>query len=157
MTDLLLKTGDIPRLTKLSGNIDIDSLVPFIYTAQKNEIKRVLGLDLYNKILTDFIADTLADNYLIIYDEFIVDMLAYYSAANYMKFAPYQISNGGVYKHAPENAEIVDSLEVDKLITRYYSLGEGVELVFKEWIKDNPVPEYTQSCKNKSFKFPWML
>lgn len=157
-TTLLLKTDDLPRLTRLSGNIDVDSVTPYIYTAQKNQIRRVLGLPLYNKILADFDADTLAGNYLTIYEDFIVDMLVYYSAANYVQFGSYSISNGGIYRTVPENAESVAMTEIEKLINRYNELGAAVELVFVDWIKDNPVTEYTKTCSTANrFKFNWYL
>jgi len=154
---LLLKSDDIPKLTKISGNTDIDSLTPYIYAAQKNEIRRVLGLNLYNKILADFETDTLAGSYLTIYDEFVVDMLVYYSAANFTQFGSYQMSNGGIYRHIPDNGESVEYSEVALLITRFQQLGAAVELIFKDWIKDNPVAEYTQNCTSNSFKFNWFL
>lgn len=156
-TTLLLRTDDLSKLTKLSGNIDLDNLTPYIYAAQKNDIRRILGLNLYNKILNDFEQDELAGNYLLIYDEFIVDMLVYYSAANYMQFGSYTIANGGVFRMVPDNAEPVDASEVEKLIIRFQQLGASVELIFKDWIKDNPVPEYTTNCNSNSFKFNWFL
>lgn len=156
-TTLLLRPDDLPKLTKLSGNIDVDNLTPYIYTAQKNEIRRILGLPLYNKILTDFTNDALAGLYLTIYNEFIVDMLVYYSASNYVQFGSFQISNGGIYRHVPENSSAVDDSEIGKLINRYNQLGAAVELVFKEWIRDNSVPEYNSNCARNSFKFNWFL
>jgi hypothetical protein len=50
MIKLFLKPNDIPALTSFSGNIDIDQLAPCISIAQQTYIKRVLGLNLYNKI-----------------------------------------------------------------------------------------------------------
>lgn len=67
------------------------------------------------------------------------------------------IANGGVFRMIPDNAEPVDANEIDKLIIRFQQLGASVELVFKDWIKYNPVPEYNQSCENNSFKFNWFL
>jgi hypothetical protein len=155
---LLLRADDIPRLTKLSGNIDIDILTPYIYTAQKNEIRRILGIPLYNKILIDFENDELTGLYLNIYEDFIVDMLVYYSVATFTQFGSYQISNGGIYRHVPENSESVDISEVNTLISRFQQLGAAIELVFVDWIKDNPVPEYTKSCNSgNSFKLNWFL
>jgi len=156
-TTLLLRANDLPKLTKLSGNIDVDNLTPFIYTAQKNEIRRILGIPLYNKIVADFETDALADLYLTIYEEFVVDMLVYYSASHYVQFGSFQISNGGIYRHVPENSSAVDEPEISKLITRYNMLGAAVELVFKDWIKDNSVPEYTSNCGSNSFKLNWFL
>lgn len=156
---LLLGPNDMPRLTKISGNVDVDSLTPFIYIAQSTDIKRVLGAELYNKILTDFDNDDLSGEYLTIYDNFIVDMLVYYSSANFIKFAPYQISNGGIYRHVPENSDAVDVEEVNQLINRYNQLGAAIEQMFYEYMKDITLPEYSKTCGDEAlrFKFPWQL
>lgn len=158
-TTLLLGPNDIARLTKISGNVDIDSLTPFIYIAQTTDIKRVLGADLYNKILNDFDNNTLEDDYLTIYDNFIIDMLVYYSSANFVKFAPYQISNGGIFKHVPENSDSVDIEEVNQLINRYNQLGAAIESMFYDFMKDIDIPEYQPTCGSDKlrFKFPWQL
>lgn len=156
--DLLLKEDDIARLTSFSGNIDIDKLAPFIYTAQTNEIRRVLGLNLYNKILTDFINDTLAGDYLTIYNDYVVDMLTYYAASDYITFGTYMIDNGGIYRHEADNAVLVDQPDVDKLAMKYNSLGANMELKYLEFIKTITIPEIDNNCKDdNSFKFPWFL
>ena len=73
---LLLKPNDIPRLTSLSGNIDIDSIAPHVFTAQLNDVRRILGTNLYDKILSDYDADTLANEYATIYNDYVLMMLA---------------------------------------------------------------------------------
>lgn len=158
-TTLLLKTDDIARLSSISGNVDIDKLTPFIYTAQKNEIRRILGYTLYNKIVEDFDNDTLTDEYLIIYDEFVVDMLVYFASADFIKMGAYQITNGGVFKHNPENAEVVDLNEIKSLSASYKSLGNAVELVFKDYMSGITVEEYKGNCStsNNSLGLNWLI
>lgn len=160
-TTLLLKTDDIARLTSISGNLDIDQAVPFIYIAQRNEIKRILGIPLYEKILVDFENDTLSGTYLTIYTDFVVDMLTYFSASNIIKFTPYKVTNAGVYRTQPENGVTVEFEELVHLTKDYYALGNNLELMFVKWIKDNPVPEYPNDgcCTNhkSSYGFNWYL
>jgi len=74
MITLFLKENDIPALTSFSGNIDADSLKPHIFTAQTNDIKRILGTDLYNKMLADYEADALTGLYKTIYEDYLVPM-----------------------------------------------------------------------------------
>lgn len=150
---LLLKEEDIPTLTAFSGNIDADSLKPFIYIAQSNDIKRVLGVDLYAKIYADYSANTLTGLYKDIYDNYILDMLVYYSCTNYMAFGGYKTGNNGIFKRSAEGAQIVDYKEVDVLISRYRQLGANVETNFYEYIKTISIPEYTQTTDTNSTKF----
>lgn len=155
---LILKEDDITRLTSFTGNIDIDKLTPFIYTAQSNEIRRILGLELYNKILTDFDNDTLSGEYLKIYEDYIIDMLVYYSASDFLTFGTIIVDNGGVYRHTAENAELVEQADIDKLVMKYNSLGANKELQYKEYIKTITLPEIDNNCgTDNSFKFPWFL
>lgn len=153
---LMLSTGDMSRLTKISGNIDVDTLTPYIYNAQITEIKRILTLPLYDKIVADLVAKTLDGEYKIIYENFIIDMLVYYSAADFVKFGSFQMTNGGIYRHLPENATEVDGIEIDKIVKRYTNLGASIELMFYDYMKDISIPEYVVDCtKTNSFKFPW--
>ena len=43
MTKLIITIDDISRLSGFDGNIDNDSINPFIFMAQNSEIKRILG------------------------------------------------------------------------------------------------------------------
>ena len=54
MIKLIISIDDISRLSGFDGNIDNDSINPFIFMAQNSEIKRILGVNLYNKILSEF-------------------------------------------------------------------------------------------------------
>ena len=67
MIQLFIKETDIAELTGFSGNIDADSLIPAINVAQTTHLRRILGINLYNKIASDIENDTLAGNYLAIY------------------------------------------------------------------------------------------
>lgn len=148
---LLLSPDDIIRLTGLSGTIDLDKLTPFIRTAQRNEIRRILGYELYNKILLDYENDDLTGEYKIIYDEFIVDMLVYFSASDYIKMGTYAITDGGIFKYNPENGETVDINEIKSLVSSYKSLGNAIELLFKDYIKGTNITEYRNNgCDNNS-------
>ena len=51
MSKYLITIEDVALLSGFDGNIDNDSINPFIFMAQRNDIKRILGLNLYNKIV----------------------------------------------------------------------------------------------------------
>lgn len=158
-TTLLLRSDDIAKLSSISGTTDIDKLTPWIYSQQINQIRRILTVPLYDKILLDFENDTLAGDYLIIYENFVVDMLVYFSAATFISLAPYQITNGGVYKNVPENGETIDVSELNTIVSRYTALGNAVELIFNDFMKDANIPEYTKNCSSggSSYGLNWYL
>jgi len=136
---LLLKPNDIPRITSLSGNIDIDSLKPHIFTAQVTDIKRILGKTLYDKILED----TLTDEYLTIYDDYLVFILSYYATAYYMDDAGYKIVNNGVFKMTLENGETVSLKEIQYLAEKKRKLAINFEGQLLAYLKTISIPEYT--------------
>lgn len=158
---LLLRPDDLPMLSSISGNLDLDSTTPYIKMAQDGELKRILGIDLFKKISDDFESDTLSGVYKIIYEEFVVDMLVYYSAMNIILFNSFKIDNGGIYQFEPDNANPLEMDEIDKIANRYRLMGASVELAFTDWIRNNRVEEFPNSgsCNavNNSFKMSWFL
>lgn len=158
---ILLREDDVPRLTTISGNLDIDRITPYIKMAQDTQLKRVLGIPLYQKISEDYENDTLVGLYKTIYEQFVVDMLVYYSAMNIVLFNSFKIDNGGVFQYEPDNASPLEMDEVEKVANRYRMLGASVELTFKDWLGSNKVPEYSGSgsCNSSgnTFQMPWIL
>ena len=145
MIKLWLKENDIPALTSFAGNIDSDSLKPFIFISQTTDLKRVLGLKLYDKINVDYIAGTLTGNYKIVFDNYIIDMLVYFSCSHYIAMNSSKVSNNGIVK--PEQS--TDLKEIDRLSARYNSLANNVMLSFQEYMKTVSITEYG-SCENKA-------
>ena len=142
MAQLLLSQNDIPRLTALSGNIDIDKLTPFVFQAQILDGKRILGTDLFNKILTDFTNDNLSGDYATIYNDYLIFIIAYYASSYYVKLDAYQINNnGGKKSNDSEN---------------YRQLGITFETQLLEFLKENDVAEYVKENATtvKAIK-PW--
>jgi hypothetical protein len=45
-------------------------------------------------------------------------MLIWYSQAEYIPFAAYQISNGGIFKHNSENSTSVEQSEINMLVNK---------------------------------------
>jgi len=160
MVTLLLRQNDIPSLTSFDGNIDADKLKPYIFLSQKNDLKKALGVELFDKILADFIADDLTGIYKIIYDDFVVEMLVYFSASKYMAFGGYKTSNNGIHKIAFGGAQVVDYKEVAILISRYDQLATNAETSFHEFmeLESTPdVPEYKTETNDPTENkiIPW--
>ena len=82
---VLLKDNEITDNTPLGGNIDVDKLRQCILDAQATRLEELLGEDLYLKIETDFQAETLIDDYLTLYNEYIKPFLIRQSAVEYLK------------------------------------------------------------------------
>lgn len=157
MTQLLITIDDISRLSSFDGNIDNDSINPFIFMAQNADIKRILGNDLYNKILSDFEDETLAGDYLTIYNDYIAIILAYYTCSYYLNLAVPKVSQNGAYLVTPEKTEQLTKEERSDMAEKYSKLAVGLELKFNEVLDDLNLPERPapSSIKPKS-NFPWI-
>lgn len=158
---LLLYPNDISTYTNISGNLDLDRITPYIRLAQRTELKRILGLDLYNKIAEDFKNDALTGKYLELYTNFVKDILINYASYYVIIFNSIRTDNKGNFLYSPENAEPADFGDVEKIASRYQKIGAAMELEFGKWLCNNKLPERLDSggcCNtNNTFKMNWML
>ncbi len=146
-TALFIKPIDIKRNTIIDGNVDVDKFIQFIKIAQQIHVRNYLGSDLYNKISSDIIADTLTGDYLSLVNTYIQPMLIHFAMVDYLPFAAYQVKNGGVFKHSSENSETVSKNEVDYLVNKEREFAEYYTRRFIDYMANNQnlFPEYTSN------------
>ena len=146
-TALFIKPIDIKRNTIIDGNVDVDEFIQFIKIAQQIHVRNYLGSDLYNKISSDIIADTLTGDYLSLVNTYIQPMLIHFAMVDYLPFAAYQVKNGGVFKHSSENSETVSKNEVDYLVNKEREFAEYYTRRFIDYMANNQnlFPEYTSN------------
>jgi hypothetical protein len=146
-TALFIKPIDIKRNTIIDGNVDVDKFIQFIKIAQQIHVRNYLGSDLYNKISSDIIGDTLTGDYLSLVNTYIQPMLIHFAMVDYLPFAAYQVKNGGVFKHSSENSETVSKNEVDYLVNKEREFAEYYTRRFIDYMANNQnlFPEYTSN------------
>ena len=72
MAELLFTSpSELAETTILGANVDIDKYTFTILSVQLSVIEPLLGTLLYDKIVTDLTADTLAGSYLTLYTNFV--------------------------------------------------------------------------------------
>ena len=152
---LFITPQDIASTTILGGNVDIDKYLFTILDAQITTLEPLLGSELYNKMITDLtFPSTYAGLYAILYDEFIRPITKNQSIANYIEIASYTLDNAGLFKHQPDNSEIVDKNEAQFLGGKYHNMAQMYIQRFDKWINKNgaSIPEYktTQDDVNAS-------
>ena len=66
---------------------------------------------------------------------------------DYLPFASYQISNGGVYKHRSENSDSATPQEVDKMIDRHRQFAQFYTRRYLDYMcyNSNLYPEYNNN------------
>ncbi len=153
---LLLNQDDIPRLTGLSGNIDVDKLKAFIFTAQTIDIKRVLGVDLYEKIVSEYENNTLTGDYLLIYNDYLVFTLAYYTASYYVNLGAFQVVNNGIVTMDVEGGKSVEMKEINAISEKYKQMAISFEANLLDFLGKISIPEYKSEDKtNVKRVIPW--
>ena len=139
---LFIQPVEITKTTVLGGNVDIDKYQFCVINAQISVIEPLLGTLLYDKIIADVTAATITGLYLTLYNEFIKPITKNEALAEYVEIASYTLNNGGIFKHAPQDAEIVDKDEAQYLASKYHALAQMYIQRFEKWICKNPLTEY---------------
>ena len=108
-------------------------------------LEPLLGSELYDKVLADWTAHTLTGDYATLFTEFVQPITKNEAAAEYIEMSSYTLGNGGLYKHAPDNAEVVDKEEAQFLSGKYHNIAQTYIQRFNKWICKNTVTEYKTS------------
>jgi len=149
-TALFIKRQDLIKNTALSGNVDTDKFIHFIKLAQEIHIRNYLGSDLYDKISNDIIANTLSGDYLTLVNDYIQDMLIHYAMAEYLPFAAYTVSNGGVHKHTNESSQIASKSEIDQLIAKERDYADYYTNRFIDYMSFNAPSKFPEYYSNNN-------
>lgn len=149
------EAGELTSNTPLSGKIDVDRYKFCILDAQNSKVKELLGDTLFNKIATDYEANTLSGNYLTLYEDFVKPIVIHQTAVEYLTIGSFQVSNGGIYQHTPANGQpatmedvkfIIDSqrLKVEMYIERCQRWLDRIRPTEYNWYYQNivnPMPK----------------
>lgn len=148
MIHLMIQSGDITEITGVSGNIDIDALKPSINIAQNTKVKLALGIALYNKIVADHENDDLSGEYLTIYNDYVVFMLAFYTVSVYLSLGVAKVANNGTYKITADSSTNLTLNENAILGNNYEAIALAYENAFKKYMESISIPEYTNDTDN---------
>lgn len=162
---LFITRKDIVKFSAMNGNIDTDKFIQYIKIAQDMHIQNYLGSDLHAKIEADIVASTLSGDYLYLVNNYVKDCLIHWAMVEYLAFAPYTISNKGVFKHNSENASNVDKEEVDFLVQKETNIAQYYTDRLIDYLAFNAsskFPEYYTNNDNDVFPdqdiyYGWVL
>jgi hypothetical protein len=105
---------------------------------------------LYDKISSDIIGSTLSGDYLALVNDYIQPMLIHFAMAEYLPFAAYTISNGGIYKHSSENSTQPLKEEIDSLIAKERDYAEYYTNRFIEYMSYNASSKFPEYYSNNN-------
>jgi len=157
MKALFITADDLKRYSVLSGNLDVNKFMQYIEIAQDIHIQGYLGTDLYDKIQNLIITDTLDDivnaDYKSLLVTYIKPMHIHWALVEFMPFAAYTVSNGGVYKHTSETSVSVDKNEIDFLIEKQRNTAQFYTRRFIDYMCFNSAtyPEYDSNSNGDMY------
>ena len=149
---LFVTIKDIKQKSIIGGTVDPEKIVQFVEVAQDTHIQNYLGGKLYNKLQELIINDTIDDagnaDYKSLLETYIKPMLIWFAQSDYLPFAAFQVSNGGVFKHRSENSDTISTEELNMLINRVSETAEFYTRRFVDYMdyNSNLFPEYTSSA-----------
>jgi hypothetical protein len=146
-TALFIGDKELVRNTIIDGSVDINKFKQYVKIAQQIHIQNYLGTKLYDKISNDIIAGTLTGDYLTLVNKYIKPMLIHFAMVDYLPFAAFQVSNGGIFKHRPESSEVATKDEIDYLVTKHRDFAQFYTRRFIDYMDFNQglYPEYYSS------------
>lgn len=157
MTKLLINIEDVAKLSGFDGNIENDTISPFIFMAQNSEIKRILGIPLYNKLMEDYEEETLTGPYSDIYENYASVILAYFTCSFYLQLGIPKVSQNGAYLVTPEKTEQVFDEKTDKMAAKYEKLAINLELSLLAYLNELNLPERPRPNNTKAkSSFNWI-
>jgi len=162
---LFVSPSDVIKRTGINGNVDRDQMIQFIKIAQDIHVQGILGTKLFNKIKTDITGDSLAGDYLVLFTDYIQDMVIHYSAIEILPYIHYKVANGGIYTKGSENGQSVTKEDLDYLVQKERDIAEHYARRFVDHMAfyNAKFPEYNSASdddmypsKNQNFN-GWVL
>ena len=150
----LITSNNLIQRTPLRGNVDEDNFLFIINDVQTMYLKPILGTKLYEKILTDYEANTLTGLYKEIYDNYLVSFLCHAVFADFVIIGAYRVENAGVFKHSPNNAENIDKDEIDYLAKTQRIKADVFSDALIDFLcaKSSEIPEYNSQDNSYDYK-----
>jgi hypothetical protein len=144
-TLLFISPEELVSTTIIGGNVDQDKFKMNIENVMVTVIEPLLGTELYDKIVADVTAGTTSGLYLTLFNDYIKPITKNQACAEYVTVSGFMITNGGAFKHSPENSELMDKDEKALISTIYSSKADTYIQRFEKWICKNPLTEYKTS------------
>ena len=135
--------------TPLDRNLLSANLKPAIILAQSVQITTLCGDDLINKIYADIQNNTLSGSYKTLVDDYLVDMVTYWSVYHALSNLLAVMGNRGLQVESSENSSSADISRYRELRSNFRNIAETFSQRATNWLWKNSTlfPEF-QLCTN---------
>jgi len=121
---LIVREETFKELAPISDDMDWDYVTPHLLAAQDKWVQPVLGQPLYEKIMTDLTADSLADPYLTLHNDFIKRVVIWFACYTGLPFWGIKVVNSGIIQRIVDDGTPVSLTDIDKLSEMCRGQGE---------------------------------
>lgn len=141
---LLIDQDYINQFTHLNKSVEWAYLKPSILDAQAIRLQPVLGTDLYQKIIDDVAAATIAGNYLTLLQTHIMPVVMYWAMYEAVPFLKVKIDNGGLVERTSETTNPAGKTDTDTIRDSYREKAEFMQRRMVDFICHNSgwFPQY---------------
>jgi len=149
-TTFIISETKLRQFTDMNNNVDTELLKNAVREAQDIVIQRLLGTILYEKILSDIDADSLAGNYKTLVDNYIQNALLYYAYYYALENIYLRSRNNGLLTPTGGENSIQGDLQVYNMKrTSVQQKAEWYAEKLTEYLIENQAefPEITQGTK----------
>lgn len=112
---LLISEELFRALSPVSGDLDWEYVWPLILAADDKWIQPILGQPLYEKIMAEIKAVTLADPYKALVEDYVARTSVWYTCYLGFPFWGIKIVNSGIIQRVVDDGTTIDFTDIDKL------------------------------------------
>jgi len=140
----LISTAYLKERTVIDDNVDDKLLKQAVIDAQEMQMQRILGYNLYTKIMSDIYDEVLTDPYEILVRDYIKPAQAQFAFYNVIPYINYKITNKNVAERNSDNSNPAELKVIAYLRDDANNKAEYYAQRITEFIKNNQntYPEY---------------
>lgn len=146
---LIISEELFKALSPTSGDLDWEYVWPIILATSDKWIQPTLGQKLYEKLMTEIKAGSLADPYKLLVEDYVARVTVWFTCYQGFPFWGIKVVNSGVIQRITDDGATVDFSDIDKLAEQCRAQGEFYKQRLIEYLCANSsgFPEYTV-CDN---------
>ena len=143
---LFISENKLKDTTAIGANVDIEHLLPYIRTAQKQHIERVLGTDLFEKLKTE-IGGTPSGVYLTLLKDYVQKCLCQFTLATLYPVLRLRAVNHSVVQMNNEQGNSATYEDIQPLIDSATDMAEFYRQRMIDYLQNNTssFPEYSSN------------
>lgn len=133
-------------LSPVSGDLDWEYIWPLILATQDKWIQPVLGQKLYEKIMADIKAASLADPYKTLVEDYVARTTVWFTCYLGMPFWGVKVVNSGVIQRIVDDGATISFTDIDKIAELCRGQGEWYKQRLLDHLcaESSDYPEYRE-------------